>query len=155
MVTTVRGTFGEFTGTLVLDGDGQARAEVLVDTASICTGQDQRDAHLRSPDFLDVDSYPDMLFHATGLVDLGGGRYTLAGELTICAVTRPLTIDATLHAVARDQLGEVRAGLEGHAVIRRSDFGLTYNVAMELGGVLISDEVTLELDVSAIRVGSS
>lgn len=153
MVTTVRGHFAQFSGGLVLDGDepGRSTAELVVDTASMTTGQDQRDAHLRSPDFFDVETYPEMLFTSTAITDVGGGAFQMTGDLTICAVTRPVAIAVTFQGAAVDPFGYQRAGFAGRAVICRSDYGLLYNAALEFGGVLVSDEITLELDVSAIK----
>lgn len=152
MVTTVRGCFAEFSGGAVLDAQDPARssAELVVDTASITTGQAQRDAHLRGPDFLDVDTFPELLFTSTAVQPAAGGGFRMTGDLTVRALTRPVQVDFTFHGLVRDPFGAQRAGFTGRATLRRSDFGLTYNAALELGGVLISDEITLEFDVSAI-----
>lgn len=153
MVTTVRGHFTEFSGGVFLDADApcRSRAELVVDTASVTTGQQQRDAHLRSPDFFDVDTYPELLFTSTGVEPVGGDDFRMVGDLTVRAVTRPVVVAFTFQGVVRDPFGSQRAGFAGRASVRRSDFGLTYNAALELGGFLVSDEVTLEFDVSAIK----
>jgi polyisoprenoid-binding protein YceI len=152
MVTTVRGQFGEFSGHLTLDGSAPADsvAELTVQTASIDTGNTDRDAHLRSGEFLDVDSEPTMTFHSTA-VRADRSNFVLLGDLTIRGTTRPVEIVVEPTGVATDPFGNVRAGFEGRAVISRKDFGLTWNVALEAGGVLVSDKVTIVLDVSAIR----
>lgn len=153
MVTTVRGCFAEFSGGVVLDAQDPSRssAELVVDTASITTGQAQRDAHLRSADFFDVETFPELVFASTAVQLRGINKFHMSGDLTICAVTRPVVVEFAFDGLARDPFGDVRAGFSGRATLRRSDFGLTYNAGLELGGFLISDEVTLELDVSAIR----
>ena len=153
MVTTVRGCFAEFSGGVAVDAQEprRSRAELVIDTASITTGQAQRDAHLRSVDFFDVETFPELLFASTAVEPGTDSGFVMTGDLTVRAVTRPVTVEFSYEGLARDPFGNVRAGFSGRATVRRSDFGLTYNAALELGGVLISDEVTLELDVSAIR----
>ncbi len=152
-VTAVRGQFAEFSGGVFLDAyePHRSRVELVVDMASISTGQQQRDAHLRSPDFFDVGTYPEMLFTSSTVDHLHGDEFRMTGELTVCGVTRPVSVDCTSQGVARDPFGAQRTGFTGRAVICRSDFGLTYNAALELGGFLISDEITVELDVSAVK----
>ncbi|MGH8890471.1 MAG: YceI family protein [Acidothermaceae bacterium] len=154
MVTTVRGGFTAFHGAAHLDSDDPTRSSVSVAiyTESLNTGQAQRDDHLRSPDFLDVETYPEMLFQSTGVEPAGDGRYVLAGDLTICGVTRPVAVDFTLTGTSTDHLGNELAGFEGSAEISRADFGLTWNAVLETGGVLVGDEVTLQFDVALIRV---
>lgn len=152
-VTTVRGCFAEFSGGVFLDEDApqRSRVELVVDTASVTTGQHQRDAHLRSPDFFDVDTYPEMLFASTAVEAVAGDDFRMTGDLTVCGVTRPVVLEVTFHGLARDPYGAQRAGFTGRGAIHRSDFGLTYNAALELGGFLVSDQITLELDVSAVK----
>ncbi len=155
MVTTVRGCFSEFSGGAVLDADVPSRSsvELVVDTASITTGQAQRDAHLRSPEFFDVDTFPELLFTSTAVEAAeGDGEFRVVGDLTVAAVTRPVVVEFSFNGLVRDPFGFERAGFTGRSAVRRSDFGLTYNAALELGGILISDEVTLEIDVSAIKI---
>jgi polyisoprenoid-binding protein YceI len=154
MVTTVRGGFTAFHGHAHLDGDDPRRSSVSVTilTESLNTGQAQRDEHLRSPDFLDVETYPEMLFHSTAVEPTDDGRYRLTGDLTICGVTRPISIDFALTGTSTDHTGHELAGFEGSAVISRGDFGLTWNAVLETGGVLVGDEVTLQFDVALIRV---
>ncbi|MEU3047163.1 YceI family protein [Streptomyces sp. NPDC006984] len=153
MVTNVRGSFGSFEGTLVLDGrDPAASAASLdVDIASVDTGIADRDAHLRSADFFDAEAFPAMTFRSTAAEQLGGASYRITGELTIKDVTRPLSIDLEFQGSATDPFGNERVGFEGTAEILRSEWGLTWNTALETGGVLVSDKVRLAFDVSAIR----
>lgn len=153
MVTTVRGSFGEFDGTLTLDGSNPAAsgASLTIATNSINTGSTDRDAHLRSDDFLNVDAFPAMTFSATAVRPTGDQTFVMVGDLTIRDTTRPVEIHAELEGVSGDPFGNERIGFSGRTVIRRKDFGLVWNVALETGGVLVSDKVTIELDVSAIK----
>lgn len=153
MVTKVRGQFTDFSGTLDLDEADPARshAEVTVQMASIETGQAQRDEHLRGDDFFDVAANPVMTFRSTAAERTGDDTYRLTGDLTIKGVTRPVSIDIEYTGLVRDPFGNDRAGFEGRAVINRKDWGLGWNVALEAGGLLVSDKITLELDVAAIR----
>jgi len=154
MVTAVRGEFTEFTGHFELDGENPSRSAVSVTifTESLNTGQAQRDEHLRSPDFLDVETYPEMNFHSTTVEPVGDGHHRMIGDLTICGVTHSVAVDFTLTGASRDHLGNDLVGFEGSATISRAAFGLTWNALLETGGVLVGDEVTLQLDVALIRV---
>jgi polyisoprenoid-binding protein YceI len=153
MVTTVRGAFEEFEGTAHLDvGDPAASSvQLRIRAASIDTGVADRDAHLRSPDFLDVETYPELVFSSTEVEQLDEDTYRVTGDLTIKDVTREVAVDFTLTGSARDPWGQMRVGFEGALVIRRSDWGLVWNTALDTGGVLVSDKVQIEFDVSAIR----
>jgi polyisoprenoid-binding protein YceI len=153
MVSKVRGSFDVFEGELVLDGENPAasRARVVVDTASISSGSDQRDEHLRSGDFLDVENHPQMVFESTEVRQRGDDVFEMVGKLTIKDVTRPLTITAELEGVNADPWGNTKIGFEGSSSFSRKDFGLTWNVALEAGGVLVSDKITLTLDVQAAK----
>ena len=153
MVTKVRGHFSEFSGRAYLDQQlpSASRVQVVIATASISTGQEQRDAHLCSPDFLDAETFPEMIFDSADVEHTGDDRYRVRGELTIRDVTRPVTVELTFGGLAVDPYGDERAGFEGSAIISRKDFGLTYNIAMESMGFLIGDEVTLEFDLAVVR----
>ncbi|WP_432074737.1 YceI family protein [Streptomyces wuyuanensis] len=153
MVTNVRGTFGEHEGTLQLDGSDPSRSAATIDVkiASIDTGIADRDGHLRSGDFFDVETFPVMSFRSTGAEQLGGEKYRISGDLTIKDVTRPLSIDLEFNGTATDVYGNERVGFEGSAEILRSDWGLTWNAALETGGVMVSDKVKLNFDISAIK----
>lgn len=153
MVTNVRGTFGAFEGTLNLDGSDPARstASIDADIASIDTGIADRDAHLRSADFFDAETFPKMTFRSTSAEQLGGDTYRITGDLTIRDVTRPLSVVLEFQGSATDVYGNERVGFEGGAEILRSEWGLTWNAALETGGVMVSDKVKLTFDISAIK----
>ncbi|MGW0464366.1 YceI family protein [Streptomyces sp. NPDC003027] len=153
MVTNVRGSFAEHEGTLTLDGSnpGASSASIDVKIASIDTGIADRDGHLRGGDFFDAERFPLMSFRSTRAEQLGGDLYRVTGDLTIKDVTRPLSIDLEFNGAATDVYGNERVGFEGSAEILRSDWGLTWNAALETGGVMVSDKVKLNFDISAIR----
>jgi polyisoprenoid-binding protein YceI len=153
MVTTVRGFFAEFEGAATLDSTNPAASsvELTIKVASITTGQAQRDEHLRTADFLEVEKYPEITFRSTSVEQVDEDTFDVTGDLTIKDVTRAVTVPFTLTGTAKDPFGNTRVGFEGAATINRTDWGLTYNAALETGGVLISDKVKLEFDVSAIQ----
>ena len=153
MVTNVRGSFGDFDGTLHLDGSDPARstAALSVRIESVDTGIADRDGHLRSGDFFDAGKFPEMTFRSTTAEQLGGDTYRVIGDLTIKNVTRPLSIDLEFNGSATDVYGNERVGFEGSAEILRSDWDLTWNAALETGGVMVSDKVKLTFDISAIK----
>ncbi|WP_222195189.1 YceI family protein [Modestobacter italicus] len=155
MVTTVRGAFTEFEGTAHLDtaDPGASRVSLRIATASIDTGTPDRDGHLRSPDFLDVEQYPEMRFDSTHVEQVDADVYRVTGDLTIKAVTRPVSVDFTLTGSALDPFGNTRVGFEGALAIKRSDWDLTWNAVLDTGGVLVSDRIQIEFDVSAIKQG--
>ncbi|MFF8314215.1 YceI family protein [Streptomyces lydicus] len=152
MVTNVRGTFGAYEGTLALDGTDPSRstASLDIEIASIDTGIADRDAHLRGADFFDAENFPQMTFRSTAAERVNGDRYRLTGDLTLRGVTKPLTIDLEFNGSATDVYGAQRVGFEGSAEILRSDWGLTWNAALEAGGVMVSDKVKLNFDISAV-----
>ncbi|MFE2168171.1 YceI family protein [Streptomyces sp. NPDC059447] len=153
MVTNVRGAFEAFEGSLHLDGGQPARSTASIDVTigSVNTGIADRDAHLLGSDFFDAELYPKMTFRSTGAAQLGGDKYRITGELTIKDVTRPLSIDLEFNGSATDVYGSERVGFEGSAEILRSEWGLTWNAALEAGGVMVSDKVKLTFDISAIK----
>jgi polyisoprenoid-binding protein YceI len=152
MVATVRGAFGVFDGTLVLDGENPANstAQVSIDSASVDTGNADRDTHVRSGDFLDTEAFPKLSF-VSREVRIDGDDFVLVGDLTVKDVTRPVTIEVETEGIVADPWGNTRAGFSGEATISRKDFGLTWNVALEAGGILVSDKVKITLDVSAVK----
>jgi polyisoprenoid-binding protein YceI len=152
MVTTVRGQFDEFEGTAHVDTANPSASSAKVDirAASITTGQADRDAHLRSADFFDVETFPELTFVATGVARVDAATWTVTGDLTIKGVTNPVSIDFESTGSARDPFGNLRVGFEGSTTINRRDWGLTWNAALETGGVLVSEKIKLEFDVSAI-----
>ncbi|GGS02366.1 polyisoprenoid-binding protein [Streptomyces humidus] len=153
MVTNVKGRFTDFTGSLVLDGTEPSRSTASIDVTmeSIDTGSADRDGHLKSADFFKTDEFPTMTFRSTSAEALGGDDYRISGELSILGVTKPLSIDLEFNGSAKDPFGNERVGFEGKAEILRSDWGLTWNAALETGGVLVSDKIRLNFDISAIK----
>jgi polyisoprenoid-binding protein YceI len=153
MVTKVRGSFADFTGTLELDGENPAnsRAHVTIQVASVDTGNAQRDEHLRTNDFFDAATYPEITFVSTKAEALGDDNYRLTGDLTIKGVTKSVSIPFAFEGVAVDPFGNTRVGFEGSHTINRKDYGVTWNAALETGGVLVSEKVVLEFEISAIK----
>lgn len=154
MVTKVRGHFEDVAGTAVIDTQDPSASSVdlTIQVASIATGNGDRDGHLRSADFFDTDAHPTIRFVSTD-VAREGEEWTITGDLTIKSVTRPVTVVFTEGGAATDPFGNQRVGFEGSVAVNRKDWDLTWNAALETGGVLVSEKVTLELDVSAIRRG--
>lgn len=153
MVTNVKGGFKDFSGTLRLDGTDPAKSTASLDVTmdSIDTGSADRDGHLKSADFFRTDEFPTMTFRSTGAEALGGDDYRITGDLTILGTTKPLTIDLEFNGSAKDPFGNERVGFEGKAELLRSEWGLSWNAALETGGVLVSDKIKLVFDISAIR----
>jgi polyisoprenoid-binding protein YceI len=153
MVTKVRGQFNDFEGSGVVDASDFSKSTVTVtiQAASIDTRNKQRDAHLRSNDFLAMEEYPQITFTSTGIQQTGPTSVELTGDLTIRGVTNTVAIPFEFEGAATDPYGNLRVGFEGSVVINRKDYGVTWNVALETGGVLVSDKVTLEFEVSAIK----
>jgi polyisoprenoid-binding protein YceI len=153
MVTKVRGAFNEFEGTAVLDGANPAnsRVEVTINAASIDTRNAQRDEHLRSNDFLAMQEYPKITFSSTGVRQVDDATFEVTGDLTIKGVTNSITIPFSYEGAAKDPFGNQRVGFEGSVAINRKDYGVTWNAALEGGGVLVSDKVTLEFEISAVK----
>jgi polyisoprenoid-binding protein YceI len=157
MVTSVRGAFTDLGGTVHVDAADPSRssAKVVLKAAGIDTGNEQRDGHLRSGDFFDVDSYPEITFVSTGIERVTDDEFRVTGDLTVKDITRPVTVDLTFNGSARDPFGNLRAGFEGTATVHRKDWGLTWNAALETGGFLVSDKIKLEFDVSAVKLAPS
>ncbi|MEU2926550.1 YceI family protein [Streptomyces sp. NPDC007251] len=153
MVTNVKGAFHDFTGTLHLDGADPSRSTATIDVqmASIETGNADRDGHLKSADFFTIDEFPAMTFRSTKAEALGGDEYRITGDLSLLGVTKEITIDLEFNGAAKDPFGNERVGFEGKAEILRSEWGLTWNAALETGGVLISDKIKLNFEISAIK----
>ena len=157
VVSKVRGRFTTFSGTLAIDEADLARStvEATIDAASIDTGTAQRDAHLRSPDFLDVERFPEIRFRSTRIQKLGDDLYHVAGDLTIRGVTRQLVLDVELGGRAKDPWGNERIGFTASTSLDRKEFGLTWNQLLEAGGVLVGDRVDIELEVEAVRAAAA
>jgi polyisoprenoid-binding protein YceI len=153
MVTKVRGLFAGVTGTIEYDETDptRSRVEVTIPAATVDTGVEPRDNHLRSADFLDVENHPTMTFRSTSIAPKGD-RWAISGDLTIRGVTRPVVLDTEALGVVKGMDGRRHAGFEATAKIRRSDWGLTWNVGLEAGGWLVSDEISIELEVAADEV---
>ena len=158
MISNVRGAFGKVTGSLVYDPDDPAAShvEAAIDVASINTNEPQRDNHLRSADFFDVAHFPAITFTSRIVEHPEEDEWKVSGDLTIRGVTRPVVLRVeSLTPEVKDPFGNLRMGLSASTKIKRSDFGLTYNAALETGGVLIGDDVKIVIDVSAIRQATS
>jgi polyisoprenoid-binding protein YceI len=153
MITKVRGIFKDVTGTVEYDEADPARSsvEVTIPAATVETGMEARDNHLRSVDFLDVESHPALTFRSTAIAPKGD-RWTITGDLTIRGVTRPVVLDTEALGVVMGMDGRRHAGFAATTKIKRSDWGLTWNVGLEAGGWLVSDEISIELDVAADEV---
>lgn len=156
MITTVRGRFPDVQGTITVDEEdpGSSGVEVTIDAAGIDTRNEDRDAHLRSEDFLDVEEYPEITFRSTrieGAHDEPGESFRVVGDLTIRGETREVVLDATYEGTGEDPWGGTRAGFSASTEIDRRDFGLRWNQALETGGVLVANKVKIELEVQAVR----
>jgi polyisoprenoid-binding protein YceI len=156
MVTTVRGAFEQFEGSVTLDGEDPAAssAQVTIQAASFASGNEQRDGHVRGADFLDVENHPTLTFRSTQ-VRRDGDDFVLVGDLTVRGTSRPVEITVELEGVEKDPWGNQRIGFTGETTISRKDFGLTWNVPLDGGGILVSDKVKITLDVSAVKVEAS
>lgn len=151
MVTKVRGSFKAFSGTITIDDAPESSSvEVSIDADSIDTSAADRDGHLRSPDFLDVENHPALTFKSTA-VRPNGDDYFVDGDLTIRGVTKPVTLDMTFDGLATDPWGNSKAAFTATTSIDREDWGLTWNVAMETGGVLVGKVVKIEIDAQAVK----
>jgi polyisoprenoid-binding protein YceI len=153
MVTTVRGSFEDFTGAVELETDDptSARASATVKTASIWTGVEMRDNHLRSDDFFGVEKYPEMSFQSTAVEKTGENTYKVTGELTIRDVTRPITLDVEVEGQIIDPYGNERVGVSARGRLNRKDWGLNWNQAIEAGGVVVSDNINITVEAALVR----
>lgn len=157
MVAKVRGSFNEFTGTGYFDAENPAAShfELTIDVASIDTRNADRDEHLRSNDFFDMTTYPQITFASTAVEKVDDDTFRVTGDLTIKGVTKPVTFDLSYEGTAVDPFGNRRLGLEGSVVVNRKDWGITWNAPLDAGGVLVSEKVTLEFEVSAIKLADA
>lgn len=153
MVTKVRGSFNGFEGTIHLDGDNPANssATVAIQATTIDTRNAQRDEHLRSNDFLDMDNHPEIIFVSTSVEPVDEESFKLTGDLTVRGVTRPVILDVEFLGSATDAFGNFRIGFDATTQINRKDFGVNWNAVLEGGGVLVSEKISLEMEVSAIK----
>lgn len=150
MVAKVRGSFGDYSGSFTIDGENVAAssAELTIQTASIDTKSADRDGHLKSADFLDVETFPTLTFVSTS-VKANGNDVVVTGDLTIHGVTKSVDVAYEFVGISQDPWGNTKIGFEGHTKISRKEFGLTWNSALETGGVLVGDDIKLTLDVEA------
>lgn len=153
----VRGRFGTLRGAVALDPQDLTRAsvEAEIDAGSIDTGVADRDKHLRSPDFLDVERFPVLRFQSTQVEKAGGDRYRVHGNLTIRDVTREVVLDAEYSGQAKDPWGNQRVAFTAKTSIERGDFGLQWNQILETGGVLVGERIDIELEVQAVQAAAS
>lgn len=157
MFTTVRGRFGELEGTVRMDSDSpeESSVEVSIQAASLDTGVADRDAHLRSGDFFDTETYPTLDFRSRrveGSFENPGDAFTIVGDLTMRGVTREVTLEATYEGTGGDPWGGTRAGFSARTTVDRREFGLTWNQALETGGFLVGNEIKIDLNVQAVLV---
>ncbi len=153
MVTKVRGTFNEFEGVANLDGQNPdaSKVDVTINADSFDSGNEMRDGHVRTGDFLDTGKFPQITFKTTAVHVTGDDTFDLTGDLTIKETTKPITIPFEFLGSATDPFGNERIGFEGETVINRKDWGVEWNAPLEAGGVLVSEKVTLDFEVSAIK----
>ncbi len=154
MISDVQGSFRDVQGTVVLDQENiqGSKVDVTIAASSIDTGTQKRDDHLRSADFFDVETYPTLTFVSTQVKEVSGTEFTLVGDLTIHGVTREVELQVTgPTAEAKDPWGNLRRAAKATTRINRKDFGLTWNTALETGGVLVGEDVLIELDIQFIK----
>lgn len=153
MVSTVTGQFSQFDGQLVMDGDDFSDAKITfsADVASISTGNEQRDGHLKSAEFFDAEQFPKLTFESTGMTKTGDDMYDLAGHLTMHGVTKPVTLKVEYGGQMVDFYGNTKAGFEVTGAIKRKEFGLTWDGVTEAGGVVVSDDVKLILNIQVAK----
>lgn len=151
MLSTVRGSFSDVSGEFAIPNDDLRAATLTaeVGTASISTGVEQRDAHLRSADFFDVEHFPKATFRSTGMTPRGDGAWLMAGDLTIRGTTLPVTLTVTPEGTGIDPWGNLKSGWTASTKIDRSAFGLTWNQVLEAGGIAVGNDITLTLDIQA------
>lgn len=158
MITNVRGGFSRVEGTIEYDSDNprESSVDVVIDASKINTLDEQRDAHLKSPEFLHVEEHPTIEFKSKKFEPAGDGEWKIAGDLTIHGVTKQVVLKAEgPTSETKDPYGNTRIGASGTTKIKRSDFGLTWNAALEMGGVVVGDELKIELEISAIKANAA
>ncbi|HEX8917750.1 MAG TPA: YceI family protein [Chloroflexota bacterium] len=153
MVTTVRGRFVGFHGSIHGDANDpeNAQIDVEIDASTLDTRNEQRDGHLRSADFLDVENFPTLTYHSTHIEKVSDDRLRVTGDLTVKDVTKPVTLDATINGFGTTPWGQEVAGITLEGQINRKDFGLIWNVALETGGVLVGDTIKIAIEIEAIK----
>jgi len=153
MISNVKGQFQKTAGTITVNGSGPASAQIdaTIDASSVDTRVERRDMHLKSPDFLDVAKYPTITFKSTKVEADGPNKWKVTGDLTLHGVTKPVVLDVESSGAPISMMGKTHAGASATTKINRSDFGLTWNKAMEAGGVMVGDEVAISIDVEGIK----
>jgi polyisoprenoid-binding protein YceI len=151
LLSKVRGRFSDFRGTVVFDSarPQDSRVDVVIQAGSISTAEPDRDKHLRSGDFFDVERFPMLTFKSTSVTPRGDDRYDIAGDLTIHGITRPVTLSASFLGSLQDPWGNEKFGFEAGLTLNRKDYGLNWNAALEAGGFLVGDEVKITLSIQA------
>lgn len=149
-LSSVKGHFDDFTGSVVLDNGAIQSATAAIQVKSVNTGNKDRDNHLRTADFFEADKYPEITFNAKK-VEKNGGQTTLVGDFTLRGVTKELRLPVTLSGPVKDAQGKTRLGLEAKATVNRKDYGMRFGAVMEAGGLMVGDEVTLEINAEAIK----
>lgn len=153
MISTVRGEFETFDGTIDFDQENpeKSKVKVRIDATSINTREDDRDAHLRSADFLNAEEYPYLIFESRQVKQTDGDSGRVIGDLTIRGVTKEVVLDVTYHGVAKSPWGATSAGFSASTSINRKDWGLTWNQALETGGVLVGDKVKIDIELELVK----
>ncbi len=157
VISKVRGHFTKFNGVVELNEADLAQSKVTasIDASSIDTGTAQRDTHLKSADFFDVEKFPELKFHSTRIEKSGKNHYRVVGQLTMRGVTREVTLDVEATGTGIDPWGNQRMGFVAKTSLNRTDFGLTWNQMLEAGGVLVSEEINIELDIQAVKAAAT
>jgi len=157
MVSKVHGRFTLWGGTLVIDEEDITRShiDVTIDAASVDTREDKRDAHLRSPDFFDVERFPTLTFKSTRIEKLGEDEVAITGDLTLHGVTRSVKLAVELGGQAKDPWGGIRTGFSAKTTINRKDFGLGWNTVLEAGGMLVGEKVEITLEIEAVKAAAA
>jgi polyisoprenoid-binding protein YceI len=153
MIAKVRGRFNEFSGIVELNEDNPEKTNVSVeiDVSSIDTRNKQRDDHLRSPDFFNIAEYPKIVFKSTNVEVLGEKKATLTGDLTIKNITKPVSLDVVFNGMSKSPMGTTSAGFSAHGKINRKDWELTWNQSLETGGVLVGDDIDINIEIELIK----
>jgi len=151
VIATVRGRFATFSGSVTTDADGLTSVTGAIDAGSIDTNEPQRDGHLRSADFFEVETHPQITFASTRVEPTGDGEFRIVGDLSIKGTTREVTLDAEVQGAGADPYGNERVALEAKGEVNRKDFGLNWNQVLEAGGVLVGEKIRLTLDLSTVR----
>ncbi|NVO21455.1 MAG: YceI family protein [Bacteroidetes bacterium] len=157
MITNVKGIFSDFTAAVSTSGDDFSTADInfSLKPASISTGNADRDAHLRSADFFDVENYPELKFTGSSLKPKSDDEYVLTGDLTIKGISKPVNLDVEFGGIVADPWGNEKAGFSINGKINRKDWGLNWNAALEAGGVLVGEEVKISADIELLKVKAS